>query len=239
MRKSLLTAVAATALLSTPAIARENSWYAGLEGGVTFGAEAEIDVDIDDGDSVFESDDALELDYSMGMDIDALVGYDFGMVKTELELAYKNLNADELDLDDEVAEDLGIADDDFDADGDTNIVSLMGNVLLDFGNDDGWGAYLGGGVGYAWVKALDFDDDKDSAFAWQLIAGLRYAVSDNIDLGLKYRYFQTGKLNFADEFDDGEIFFDIDTHTKIHSHSLLLSLIYNFAPPPPPEPERG
>ena len=31
----------------------------------------------------------------MGLDIDLIAGYDFGMVKTELELGYKNLPADE------------------------------------------------------------------------------------------------------------------------------------------------
>ena len=48
----------------------------------------------------------------------------------------------------------------------------------------------------AWGKALD---DKESAWAWQLIAGVRYAISSNIDLGLKYRYFRTGSLDFADD----------------------------------------
>ena len=36
------------------------------------------------------------------------------------------------------------------------------------------------------------------AWAWQLIAGIRAAISPNIDLGLKYRYFNTAKLNFRD-----------------------------------------
>ena len=94
-------------------------------------------------------------------------------------------------------------DDDIDVDGDTNVVSLMGNVLLDFGDDDGWGGYIGGGAGYAWVKAFDFEDDKDGAWAWQIIAGVRKAISPNVDVGLKYRYFQTGNLSFRDEFDDG------------------------------------
>ena len=40
----------------------------------------------------------------------------------------------------------------------------------------------------------------DNARAWQLIAGVYMPISDNIDLGLKYRYFRTGKLNFNDTF---------------------------------------
>ena len=42
----------------------------GAEGDAAFGTEADIDVGFDDGDSIFESDDALELDYGIGMDLD-------------------------------------------------------------------------------------------------------------------------------------------------------------------------
>ena len=72
-------------------------------------------------------------------------------------------------------------------------------------------------------------DDDDSALAWQLIAGIRMPVSDNIDAGVKYRFFNTRKLKFS----DGDT-----TSLKGHwrSHSLLASLTYNFYSPPPPPP---
>ena len=49
MRKYLLAAVAAAALTSTPALARDHSFYIGAEGGVIFGAEADVDIEFDDG----------------------------------------------------------------------------------------------------------------------------------------------------------------------------------------------
>ena len=75
----------------------------------------------------------------------------------------------------------------------------MINLLLDYGNEDGLSGYAGVGVGIADVKMNPFVDtpngivgfsDSHSGIAWQGILGLRYAVSPNIDLGLKYRYLQ-------------------------------------------------
>jgi OmpA-OmpF porin, OOP family len=91
-------------------------------------------------------------------------------------------------------------------------------------------------------------DDSDSAWAHQLIAGVRVPVSSNIDAGLKYRYFRTNRLNFRDNvnFTDAGVLLGSDS--RFSSHSLLASLIFNFgapaaapiipaaAPPPPPPP---
>src|SRR3546814_5435738 len=74
----------------------------------------------------------------------------------------------------------------------------MLNALLDFGNDDGWNGYIGGGAGVARVKESEYQlakygsafvDDSDSKFAWQAIAGVRRAITTNIDFGLTYRFF--------------------------------------------------
>jgi len=133
----------------------------------------------------------------------------------------------------------------------------MVNGLVDFGGNGGVGAYAGAGFGRAHVKEFG---DSDNAWAYQLLAGVYMPVSSNIDLGLKYRYFRTGKLNFNDEVafspvgttcgaiacSGGTAFFNTGGHFS--SHSLLASLTYNFgapavapapvveAPPPPPPP---
>ena len=72
----------------------------------------------------------------------------------------------------------------------------MVNGLVDFGGNGGVGGYAGAGIGRAKVKQLG---DSDNAWACQLLAGVYMPISDNVDVGLKYRYFRTGKLNFNDE----------------------------------------
>ena len=231
MRKYLLAAVAVSALAS-PTMARDSSPYVGVEAGAVMSDEGFFDVDFDG--SEFHS--GLNVDYKLGFDGDLIGGYDFGMFRAEAELAYKRLGIEDLTISGPLLGAIGgVNDGNFDVDGHASVLSVMGNALLDFGGDEGIGAYVGGGFGRARVKILG---DRDSSWAWQAIAGVRMPISDQIDAGLKYRYFNSGKLEFSDDFvDNAGAPFTVAADGRLKTHSLLLSLIYNFAaPPPPPEP---
>jgi opacity protein-like surface antigen len=169
-------------------------------------------------------DGELDVDHKTGIDLDAIVGYDFGWFRVEGELGYKRASIDETDVD---IPNFGPL---FDDGGKARTVSAMVNALVDFG-DEGLGFYAGGGIGGA-RTTYDIDSISfgatDSNLAWQLIAGVRTAISNNIDLGLKYRYFTT-KYNLEETATEEVI-------GRWKSHSLLASLVYNFAAPPPPPP---
>jgi OOP family OmpA-OmpF porin len=207
----LFAAVSALALAS-PAMARDGSGYVGIDAGILM-----------PDDTIFEydSDDVFGVEYKNGFDLDIVAGYDFGFVRAEGELAWKRASLDNFfDEDEEEG-----------ADGDTDVRSIMLNVLGDVGNDR-FSFYAGGGVGFARVRhtfedGSDEDRLKDSGFAWQGIAGVRFAMNEIIDIGLKYRYFDTG------DYDDDDLEWDFT------SHSLMFSFIYNMGgdrPPPPPPP---
>ena len=77
--------------------------------------------------------------------------------------------------------------------------TLMANALYDIPLSEELTLSLGGGLGYDWVDTGSgnrgpFAGD-DSAFAYQLIAGLAYELSDNVELMLSYRHIRA-------EFDD-------------------------------------
>ncbi len=238
MRRLLLAAVAAAAI-ATPAVARDNSWYVGVEGGVMLVEDLQLDY----GDNTLVSplDDAIVIDHKLGYDVDLIGGYDFGMFRVEAETAYKRASLGDISIPDTLTNDpTGV----YDGSGRVQILSAMANVLLDFGDDDGWNGYVGGGIGAARIKYRAVADqvdlgfsDTDKGIALQAIAGVRYAISPNMDLGIKYRFFTT-RAEFRGN--DGANDFGLDG--RIRTHSLLASLIFNFAPPPvilpPPPPPR-
>ena len=232
MRNILLAAAAVTAL-ATPALARDGQPYVGIEAGVVLPEDLQFDIEIDDGTDQVTIDDAFTVDFKKGLDLDAIAGYDFGVVRVEGELGYKRFRTDAVTF----SPQSGLGDEDFDDNSRASVLSLMGNAMLDFTNEQGLSGYIGGGLGRARVR---LGGEADSAFAWQVIAGVRQAVTDSIDVGLKYRYFHTGDLDFNDDF--------VSATGELRTHSLLASLIFNFgapapapvivapvaAPPPPP-----
>ncbi len=210
--------------------------------------------------------------YKRGYDVDAIAGYDFGLFRLEGELGYKRSRIKSFDQDATFATGVntglnpaGTAGTAFVfPTGDTSafnlsnrvsVLSGMVNALLDIGGGTGPGVYAGGGFGRARVKAFRARDD---AWAYQGIAGVRVPISSNVDIGLKYRYFRTGRL----DLDPGSASFT-STRTvavpnlpglgsvpfgrgatdvaftrtanvagafgnRFSSHSLLLSLAFNF-----------
>ena len=241
MRKYLLAAVAAAAI-ATPAVARDGSGYIGLEGGVMLPEDQQYDLRTDVGFGEQNYANAVTISYDPGIDIDAVAGYDFGRFRAEAELGWKRANVSEVFFSQQILADISaeagevITSDDFEVDGRANILSLMGNVLLDFGDDNGLNGYVGAGFGRGRFKIIDTSDGE---WAMQALAGIRFPVGTNLDAGLKYRYFHSGHLDFSSEFEDASA----DLRGRYRSHSLLLSLIYNFAapvvavaPPPPPPP---
>ena len=211
MRKFLLAAVAAAAIAS-PAAARDGSGYVGVDLGAMLLEDTKLDFD----DGVVSINNAVSPDYDTGFDIGLVGGYDFGLIRTEVDLAYKNAGVNEVVLGDLGGQNCPTVDSCIlDADGDGSALSVMANLLLDFGDNDGLSGYLGAGVGLARVSidtdfsgsfptipTTDFSvDDDDSVVAWQLIAGFRVPVSQNIDVGAKYRFFNTRQLEFSDGAD--------------------------------------
>jgi opacity protein-like surface antigen len=265
MRNYLLAAVAAAAL-ATPAFAKDGSPYVGLEGGVTFPQSQDLDGSITF-DNTANFPDVVstrvgKLRYHPGYDLDVVGGYDFGMFRLEGELGYKRSKLKDVTVDNTFLGSLNTASGNsftsssFDLNNHATVLSAMVNGLADFGGNGGVGAYVGGGVGYADVK--EFGGSKGN-FAWQILAGVYTPITENLDVGLKYRYFDGGRVNRTTAFDfaagaadcggvactGGTAFFNSNGHYR--SHSILASLIYNFgapapapipaaapAPPPPP-----
>jgi OmpA-OmpF porin, OOP family len=241
MRKLAITLALASTALATPALAKDDAWYVGVEGG----AMIVEDVDFDIGATT----DASSVDHNYGWDVGGTVGYDFGGFRAEAEVSYRRATVDGYRA--SVTTPFyngagtlvspGAAAGTYDyAGGNSSALSFMVNGMLDFGEDDGVQGFVGGGVGVARVKARYglndngyFLDDSDTVFAWQAIAGVRQPISENVDVTLKYRFFNADNVRVIDVTGRG-------FEGRFRSHSLLGGVTFNFGaptpPPPPPEP---
>jgi OOP family OmpA-OmpF porin len=248
MRKLAIAVALSSTLLATPAFARDGAWYVGGE----FGAMIVEDMDVDDA----TIDNIITIDHEYGYDGGLFVGYDLGGFRIEAEVAYKKADLsgfiNTVVLPGEPVPFPGGRD--F-AGGSTSALSFMLNGMLDFGDDDGISGFVGGGVGMAKVKfnnqrvfanTAAFLDDSDSRLAWQLFAGVRQAISDNIDVTVKYRFFNVPDIKVV-AVTGQTAGTTRDVETRFRSHSLLGGITFNFGapavepepapiPPPPPPP---
>ena len=233
MRKLAVILALATTALSTPALARDDSWYVGVEGGAMIVEDINFDIGT--------TPDAGKVDHYAGWDVDATVGYDFGGFRAEAEVGYReagitgwsstlrtpvyNTNGTTLGT---LAPGLYNY-----AGGKSSALSFMVNGMLDFGDDDSLSGFVGGGVGVARVsEELSLStrgatiDDSDTVFAWQAIAGVRAPLTDSIDVTLKYRFFNADNVRLVDVAGRGY-------EGRFRSHSILGGLTFNFGGPAP------
>ena len=199
MRKLAIVVALSSTVLATPALARNSAWYVGGD----FGGMIVEDIDFDFGLTPTIPSNAssqLALNHDYGYDAALFVGYDLGAFRIEAEVAYKRADVDDIET---VIRTPGfgvplgaaITPDIFPAGGGrTSALSFMVNGMLDFGDDDGVSGFVGGGVGIARVDYNNIRafsnqaaiiDDSDTRFAWQIVAGLRQAITDNIDITVR------------------------------------------------------
>jgi opacity protein-like surface antigen len=243
MRKLAIALATTAALAATPAMAKDGAVYIGGEFGALWANDSDMDFNgVEDAISVdYEADMPWNGLGDTGWDGDIFIGYDFGGFRLEGEASMKSADIESLTSTGVLFPGFGVAPTGTRAAvGDTDVNSFMINAMGDFGDDDGVSAFVGAGVGYAKV---DFDgfgafanqpaflDDSDGGLAWQVFAGLRQAISDNVDMHIKYRYLSAPGVDLLSGANDVE--------TSFSSHSLLGGISFNFGgaePPPPPPP---
>jgi OmpA-OmpF porin, OOP family len=115
--------------------------------------------------------------------------------------------------------------------GQTTIFSAMGNAIWDFDNFQLMNMplvpHVGLGVGYAHIRdsqsATGFTGHTD-AFAYQVLAGVEYAFTPALKIGVDYRYFSPQDASYHSG----------TTLTKIgdyDDHSILFTVRYSFGSP--------
>ncbi len=191
MKTKLFTlVVAALLLLPVPNAQAFEHMYAGFQVGMTW---------LRDADGVYNDpafrDFNFETSYDSGFSVTGFLGARvMEALRLEGEITYRNNDFDRVrDIEGSIP--LG---------GDISSWSLMFNGFYDFVNPGPFTPYLGGGIGFARIKAdanflgINVIDDSDTVFAWQLGGGVSYALNPQMALVLDYRYFATDDPEFRD-----------------------------------------
>src|SRR4051794_29045563 len=99
--RRLLLATAAMLVVATPAAAKDNSPYVGIDAGAIFPKKQSIQGNIDFTDPTvtdFTTANIGNVKYKTGYDVDLVGGYDFGMFRLEGELGYKHAKTKSLNV---------------------------------------------------------------------------------------------------------------------------------------------
>ena len=106
-------------------------------------------------------------------------------------------------------------------------IPVMGNGVFSSPEWHGLKAYAGGGLGGV-AGMLDFQRplgairDTDFTFSYQAFAGLNYRLSPRMELGLGYKFLQTGDHDWAEN--------GVTLKTQgSGTHSITLSFTWNFS----------
>lgn len=208
--KGMTLLIPAGLALSAPATAHTGP-YIGIEGGLLSGRANDVDEIVSSSAmQTAEYDDVLAIGYKRGRDLAIVAGYGFRPFRLELELAHKRAAIAQSIPDDnfdsfiesfnaalsELAASASLGEPpltlrDLAVEGEMRVASAMANGLVDARVGKSVFLYGGGGIGRSIATALG---DRDGALAWQWFAGVRYAIDHKIELGLKYRYFNSGIL---------------------------------------------
>jgi len=115
--------------------------------------------------------------------------------------------------------------------------ALMANLFCDIPVTDLISLYVGAGAGVASVNGKKIVPQKgdsksskfkkkhghlDTVFAWQGMAGLSYAISDNVDLITGYRLFATAKPSFNTGYQSVKLKHKLKNIPLVHSVEIGL-----------------
>jgi outer membrane protein OmpA-like peptidoglycan-associated protein len=218
--KHFLLGCAAAMAIASPAFAEPQGWYIGAGAGWSSMS----------GKADFLGAPDTRFDYQSNARFSGALGYKWGGWRTELE---PNWATNDVHLSGHS--------------GGTTMAALMGNVAYDYRLTDRWMLTGGLGLGAARVSHNIHDLSNNTLylgssgadFTWQAIAGISYALFHNVEIGLEYRYMNTGTTRAVSQFapvrfangEDQTVMIGVRWYPFAEEAAATPP-----APPPPPSP---
>lgn len=207
--------------VAEPIAVADTGWYLSVFGGAQWLNSAEAD----DGSAAFGQ--FFDFGADAGWALGATAGLHFtDNLRGEIEVSTGSVNITDVTISGGPAP--GPFDDDtYDVtDGSASTTYLLGNVWFDLDTGSGFTPYIGGGIGAGFVSAegtIPGVGDVDLSgwgLAYQVGAGVKFAVADNIGLDLGYRF---KSIVDADLEGNGD-----DAVADVSSHVLQVGLTVGF-----------
>lgn len=226
-------AIMTAAALSTPAItATAEPLYVGFSAGLSLVNNSNIEVD-SAASITTKWNDALE--YKNGYALEGAVGTSEGMLRGEIAVGYQSNDVDKMlgsdmatleNVTQDVLEQWGLSADIDNLAMKASAITVTYNLYADYEMNGLFTPYLMGGLGAAFLdmevsftdNGVKYESSYDkTAFAWQLGAGVGIKVTNNVDIDLGYRYFNTGNVELGD-----------DAKLSFGGSKVMLGMRYNF-----------
>ena len=145
----------------------------------------------------------VDTDFNPGVHIGGAIGAKWGNIslgslvpRTELEISYTQNGVDSIDFSGNGPGNENVASGSI-----SSSINVLGNLLFDFENSSPFTPYFGGGLGVA-VTNLDLVyggapnlNDESVSFAWQVIGGLKYDLSERFSIFADARFRQLVDVN--------------------------------------------
>lgn len=218
------------AILVIPAISIAESAVSGAYISGLIGVQAAKDTDASSTDFVTGNAYNDRVEFDPGLNIGVTGGYDFGIVRLEGELSYKN--AEIKAVTNQVTSERF-----HDTYGDVGVMAMIFNGFIDLHNNTPVTPYFGGGIGFASVQLSDtlatrrvgntaqrvllYGAGDDTVFAYQFGGGVDIAMNRHFSLDIGYRYFSANRAHIDSDQ-------DILTNLKFASHTTALGFKYRY-----------
>jgi opacity protein-like surface antigen len=205
--------------LSAAAAGRPGPYFSGF-----LGTSFARDVTVSGYDSFYNTSFNDQVTFDPGVYVGGTGGYDFGFLRLEGELSYRNAKLD-------TVTDSG-GNRYRNVDGDLGAFATMFNIFFDMHNASRVTPYLGGGIGFANLhlsnttafnnagKLTLYDRSNDTVFASQVGAGMDIAINSRYSLDIGYRYFITDKAKLEGDFTSSNLRFE--------SHNAMVGFKFKF-----------
>lgn len=218
-------------VLPLSAKAEETDFYVTLHGGLNLLREAEM---------VESESDSLNAGRDVGFHRGFTVGGAFGSVysfrrdtpweyrfRPELDLSYRDNNAEEFTFTTADGQSISMS-----GGGEVSSLSGLANLWVDAPKVGALRPYAGGGIGFSHMQMgnmgvraegfeFSFSEESDNVFTWQLGAGVGIELTQEMSLGVDYRWLTSQEPRFSDSLRD-------DNDSEFSSHSFMGTIRYDF-----------